>query len=69
MSGFLVALCARDSGGGSAFCGVTQTLKALCTSVYLHSHDTHNGLLCHKHPPTAVFFAALNILLLNQLVE
>ena len=28
-SGFFVALCARDSGGGSEVCGVTQTLKAL----------------------------------------
>ena len=29
LSGFLVALCARDSGGGSEVCGVVQTLKAL----------------------------------------
>lgn len=28
-SGFLVALCARDSGGGSEVCEVVQTLKAL----------------------------------------
>ena len=40
-SGFLVALCARDSGGWSDVCGVVQTLKALwllcCCGLTPHS--------------------------------
>ena len=41
MSGFLFALCARDSGGGRDSTCLSQTPKALCVFVNLHSHDTH----------------------------
>ena len=31
-----------DSGGGGGVVCLSQTLKALCAFVNLHSHDTHN---------------------------
>ena len=39
-SGFLFALCSRDSGGGRDSTCLSQTPKALCVLVNLHSHNT-----------------------------
>ncbi len=44
LSGFLVAHCARDSGGGGSVACWSQTLKTLCKLLYLHSHRTHGQI-------------------------
>ena len=44
MSGFLVAHCARDSGGGDGVACLSQKLKVLCAFVNLHSHNTHRQI-------------------------
>ena len=55
-SGFLVALCARDSGGGESMACLSQTLKALWKfcNYALTRHSQHTFITCYCCSSSAV---------------